>query len=172
WKTYGELFTMMALAELPAPLRTLIRILGPLMFKDPITRAGARVASAGLKRYFMILEQRDALVAALERFFGDYDAWITPVTPAPAFLHRKMGKIHTPIDVDGRKIPGNIGGIGYTCPFNLTGHPAVLMPLTLTREGLPLGVQLVGPLWGDMDLLNAAEALSQITPAFTPPPMK
>lgn len=170
WKTYGELFGAMAFASFPRVARVAVKTFGRFLFKDVISRSGARGATTTLQGYFEILQRRDELIGALEGFMGGYDAWLCPVTSAPAFPHRKRGKIHTPIHVDGTPIPGNLAGTGYTCPFNLTGNPVVVTPLGVSPEGLPLGVQVVGHRWGDMPLLNVAEALSQITGPFRRPP--
>lgn len=170
WQTYGELFGMIAFANAPIIARAFVKTFGGFIFKDPVSRAAACRATANSRRYFVVLEQRDRLLRSLESFLADYDSWLCPVATTPAFPHRTMGKIHTPIDVDGEKVPGNIAGIGYTCGFNLTGHPVVVAPLTESQEGLPIGVQVVGRLWGEMALLNAAEALTQLIGAFRRPP--
>jgi aspartyl-tRNA(Asn)/glutamyl-tRNA(Gln) amidotransferase subunit A len=46
----------------------------------------------------------------------------------------------------------------FTAPFNLTGLPALSVPCGLTREGLPVGLQLVGPPWSEQRLLRAGFA--------------
>ncbi len=170
WKTYGELFGSMLFVGFPAPARAAVRTFGRFLFKDPISRAASKRATASLKDYFEVMQRRDRLIQSLESFLGKYDAWLCPVTPTPAFPHRKMGKIHTPIEVDGASIPGNLAGTGYTCGFNLTGSPVVTIPLARSRDGLPIGVQIVGRRWGEMALLNAAEALTEITGPFRQPP--
>jgi len=172
WKIYGELYGAIAGVLFPPLLRAVVRLLGPFIVKDAVSRAGAQTATASLKRFFVILEQRDRLTQALEKFLADadYDGWLCPVASTPAFPHRKMGKIHTPIDVDGVPVPGNIAGTGYTCAFNLTGSPVVAMPLAMSGDGLPIGVQVVGRRWGEMELLNVAEAMTPITGAFRRPP--
>jgi amidase len=52
---------------------------------------------------------------------------------------------------------------------SLTGHPAVVLPLVQSSEGLPIGVQVIGRLWEDMALLNVAEALTEVTGPFRRP---
>ena len=61
------------------------------------------------------------------------------------------------IEIDG-KDAGTIRGAWYpyTFPFNLTGHPALSMPCGLTREGLPVGLQLVARWNEDRFLLDVA----------------
>ena len=170
WETYGELFGIMGFANAPLPSRLAVRTLGRFMVKDAISRAGARRALASPRDYFAALERRDGLARALDGFLDEHDAWLLPVSSSPAFPHRKTGDIHHPVDVDGEEVPGNLAGTGYTCPFNLTGHPAVAVPLGTSGDGLPIGVQVVGRRWGEMALLDVAEALTGITGAFRRPP--
>jgi aspartyl-tRNA(Asn)/glutamyl-tRNA(Gln) amidotransferase subunit A len=63
-----------------------------------------------------------------------------------------------PVTIAGRTFSGIRGGwYPYTYPFNLTGHPALSLPCGLTRDGLPLGLQLVGRWHEDHLLLDLAE---------------
>lgn len=107
--------------------------------------------------YILALERRDALTAAMERFLAEWDAWLCPVAPTPAFPHCPRG---SPLSVDGREIGyWNMGD--YCTIFNLTGHPALSLPFALSSEGLPIGVQLVGRRWGDTHLLMVGELLEE-----------
>ncbi|AGW89978.1 MULTISPECIES: amidase [Cupriavidus] len=61
------------------------------------------------------------------------------------------------IEIDGRlydEVRSN--WFPWTMPFNLTGHPAITLPCGFGRDGLPIGLQLVGRLRGESDLLGAA----------------
>jgi amidase len=169
WATYGRLFGAMAFVDQPAVVRAVLRLVGPVKWTDPISKAGFRSVRASLRDWFVILEQRDRLAAALERFLRGYDAWLCPVSSTPAFAHRKRGDIHTPIDVEGERLSGNLAGIGYTSPFNLTGHPVVVVPAGTSDEGLPIGVQLVGRSGGELALLDVAE---QVARDFRRPPSR
>jgi amidase len=132
-----------------------------------VARGSAKGMHATVADYMAALTRRDALITTLERFFQDWDAFICPVTVSPAIPHVPFG---TPIDVDEHKVPYFIAGTAYTCPFNLTGHPSVVLPLTRSREGLPIGVQLVAKRWSEPELLALAQKVSFITGAFAPPP--
>lgn len=56
----------------------------------------------------------------------------------------------------------------YTAPFNLTGHPALSVPVGLSSEGIPIGLQLVGPMDSELELLQTGGWLSSLfeLPAF------
>ncbi len=167
WTVYGEMMGVMLAAHLPLLPRSLMKLLGPLVLRqDPVTRAGASSATAGMGAYFAVLEKQHRLSCALEDFFTRHDVLLCPVSSSYAFRHRKAGKINTPVEVDGKNVPGHLGTIGYTCPFNLTGHPAVVLPLGQTADGLPVGVQLATRLWGDDDLLDIARELDPLIMGF------
>ncbi len=53
---------------------------------------------------------------------------------------------------------------------NYTGHPAVVLPYALDREGLPIGVQVVGKRWDESRLLAIASALWEAAAPFQRPP--
>lgn len=119
------------------------------------------------QRYIAALTERDTLIANIEGFLSDWDAWLCPVVPVPAFTHREPGE---PIEVDGHEF-SYLRTIGaYTTIFNLTGNPAVVLPFTQSQEGLPIGVQVVGRRGSDMKLLEVAEKLTQVTGFFQCPP--
>jgi amidase len=54
--------------------------------------------------------------------------------------------------------------ISFTAPFNVTGQPAVSLPLHWTPEGLPVGVQFVGPAWGEDVLVRLASQVEAAHP--------
>ncbi|TGQ30855.1 hypothetical protein EN859_031055 [Mesorhizobium sp. M00.F.Ca.ET.216.01.1.1] len=91
---------------------------------------------------------------------------ICPVMMCTAFHHRETG---TSIPVDGVDVP-YWTALSHVCRFNLTGHPAAVIPIGLDREGLPIGVQIVGRRHSDLRLHAAAKALSRLTDGFLRPP--
>ncbi len=132
-----------------------------------VARGSAKGVQATVADYAAALTRRDAIIGELEKFFARWDAFICPVTVGPAIGHVPFG---TPIDVGGATVPYFIAGTAYTCPFNLTGHPSVVIPLAKSRDGLPIGVQLVGKRWSEPALLALAAKVALITGPFIPPP--
>ncbi len=134
---------------------------------NPMERGMAKSANASVRDFADILNQRDAQIQLLERFFLEFDALLCPVTATPAIRHCPR---NTPIDVDGQQVAYWSAGGGYTGPFNLTGHPVVIVPLTQSSDGLPIGLQIVGPRWSEMKILSIARALAPFVQGYRRPP--
>jgi amidase len=141
---------------------------------NPIARGIAKGAGTNLQNYARALSQRDELVAKLEKFLGELDGWLCPVAAPIAYPHIPSGnpieQLRATVDIDGKKIPYLLATSAYTTLFNLTGCPVVVLPLAHSVQGLPIGVQLVGRRWSDMELLATAELLTQVTVPFQFPP--
>ena len=138
------------------------------------TRGLLRGAGTNLQGYASALSQRDVFIAKMEHFLKGWDAWLCPVAALPAYPHiqirNPIEQLSATVEVDGRKIPYLLASSVYTGLFNLTGNPVVVLPLAHSKEGLPIGVQVVGKRWGDMALLSVAEQLTQLTGGVQPPP--
>ena len=141
---------------------------------NPTARGLMRGAGATLQSYAMALSQRDVFIAKMERFLSDWDVWLCPVAALPAYPHllsrNPIEQLRATVEVDGQKIPYILATSMYTGLFNLTGNPVVVLPLDRTKEGLPIGLQVVGKRWDDMALLTVAEQLAHVTGGFQPPP--
>jgi len=94
--------------------------------------------------YIAALDWREVLNSALDEIFERCDAILTPATPGPA--------------------PEGIASTGtsiYNGLWTLCGTPVVTLPLFQASNGLPMGVQLIGPRGGDARLLRTARWLMQ-----------
>ena len=167
WETWGEIVIAERVVTQGDAARERVEKLGSSLGDLPVARGAAKGARASIADYMMALTRRDRLIAALERFFAGCDAWLCPVSYGPAIGHVPFG---TPVDVDGRKVPYFLATTAFTCPFNLTGHPALVLPLSIAQEGLPIGLQVVGRRWSEPGLLNLARTLSLLTGPFRAPP--
>ena len=92
----------------------------------------------------------------MDQALGPWDGLLCPVSATPAFTHRPP---RTAIDIDGRQVPYLLASSAYTMPFALTGHPAVVIPIGQTQTSLPIGMQIVGKRWREMELLAIAQEI-------------
>jgi len=130
------------------------------------SRVLPELVNPGLKGYFEALTERDRFTAQLDEALEDWDVWITPVAATAAFSHRPTWSA---VEIDGKPYPHAVANGAYTMPFNLSGHPAVVIPVGQTQEGLPIGLQIVGKRWREMELLAIAQELDRVVGAFQHP---
>ena len=99
------------------------------------------------------LNQRRGLLGShLRQFMQRFDLILTPSTAVPAFKALPAG--HSAMNSEAM-----LGWTPFSYPFNLSQQPAISLPCGLTADGLPMGVQLVGPMFADALVLRAAKAL-------------
>jgi amidase len=128
------------------------------------------------------IEARHGYVAALAGLFERYDLLLTPTlarpplrigelatppalaTAARALLATRTTRVLPYLGMVDDLVQQNIGWVPFTQLANLTGRPAMSVPLHRTAAGLPLGVQLVAPLGADGLLLQLAGQLEQAHP--------
>ena len=119
-----------------------------------------------LAHYLEALDIRERSIAAWEQFFEKWDVLLCPPSMMTAFPHCEPG---APLSVDGQEVSYWMVS-AHSTVFNYTGHPAVVLPYKLDRDGLPLGIQMVGKRWSESRLLAMAKVLSEVTGAFQRPP--
>lgn len=102
---------------------------------------------------------RKRVVNQLWRFMRNYDLLVTPTLAVPAF---PIG-IQGPELIDGRMVDAG-SWLGFLNIFNWSGQPAISVPAGFTPDGLPVGLQIVGPHLGDAEVLTAAALFEQERP--------
>src|SRR5476649_1369738 len=118
---------------------------------DPGFRALAeRGLAITLSDYARSYEAKSKLARDMKLWHEKYDLLLSPVAPTPP------PPVETLYNSDA--FPRFTKGAPYTLPFNLTGAPAASMPAGLTKSGLPVGIQIVGPARGDHLVLRAMRA--------------
>ncbi len=100
-----------------------------------------------------------ALYQRMASFFDVYDLLICPTAIVPPF----DAEVRYVEEVDGFKFDNYIDWIGITSAITLTSCPAVSVPAGFTADGLPVGIQIVGPPRGEGLVLQAAHLLDQAT---------
>ena len=93
------------------------------------------------------------------RLFEKYDLLLTPTIACPPFA---IG-LDNPTHIAGVAV-APYAWIPFTFPFNLTGHPAASVPCGFTRDGLPVGLQIVGRRFDDLTVLRASAAFERLRP--------
>jgi len=145
----------------------------------------ARTLSPGDERYYARMmrantaSHRDWLAANEARhqmrwrwaeFFRDWDLLLCPVAAGAAFPHDHEGERHDrTILVNRRRVPttDQLFWAGYT---GMAYLPSTAAPCGFTRAGLPVGVQIVGPQYGDRACIDFARLLEREFQGFVPPP--
>jgi amidase len=115
-------------------------------------------------------EKRFQWRRAWSAFFREWDVLLCPVIATAALPHRQDGPTwERRINVDGKEIAYNdmLFWPGLTGGYHL---PATVAPMGSTKAGLPLGVQIAGPVYGDRTTIAAAALLEQAWMGFKPPP--
>jgi aspartyl-tRNA(Asn)/glutamyl-tRNA(Gln) amidotransferase subunit A len=93
------------------------------------------------------------------RLFEKYDLLVTPTLARPAFA---VG-LDNPTEIAGRPVP-EWAWTPFTYPFNLTGQPAASVPCGFSKDGLPIGLQIVGRRFDDAGVLRASAAFEAARP--------
>ncbi|MBS0012957.1 MAG: amidase [Desulfobacterales bacterium] len=101
-------------------------------------------------------------------FFREFDVLLCPVAPLPAIAHDKQYLYDRRITVNGnqREYMDLMGWAGLAGVVYL---PATVIPADRTRQGLPVGMQIVGPYLEDSTPIRAAKLISEVLGGFVPP---
>ncbi|WP_329049043.1 amidase [Amycolatopsis sp. NBC_01488] len=103
------------------------------------------------------------------QLFAEFDAVVCPITPTPAFPHDHHPQpLERRIDIDGVEYP-YFDQLVWAGLATMPGLPATAVPAGRSPEGLPVGVQLVGPMFEDRTPLRLAELLEPKTGGFRAP---
>jgi len=119
---------------------------------------GSKISALEAQRLHL---RRGALGTLMRQFMQRHDLLVTPTVAVPAFEARPAG--HSPLDPAAM-----LGWTPFSYPFNLTQQPACTIPCGLTSAGLPIGLQFVGPMFGDALVLRAARAFEAMHPIPRP----
>ena len=125
-------------------------------FGDEVKRRillGTYALSSGYYDAFYLKAQkvRTLIKEDFERVFEDYDLLISPTTPTTAF---ELDSEQSPLEMYHQDI--------FTVPVNIAGLPAISIPSGFDSNGLPIGLQMIGPHFGEGKILQAAYTLEKI----------
>jgi aspartyl-tRNA(Asn)/glutamyl-tRNA(Gln) amidotransferase subunit A len=136
----------------------LLRNMPPEKFAmlDPgLQQACASGAKHTLAQYLDAVNARGALGEHMKRFHLNYDLLLTPATAIPAFAAGVVAPERPAGEEDWT------WWTPFSFPFNLTQQPAMSVPCGFSGDGLPIGLQLVGPMQREELVLRAAHVYQQ-----------
>ena len=129
----------------------------------------ARLQTMRMRDWLRHHEARMKLRWAWRRFFDSYDFLITPVMPVTAFPHDHRPEGQRTISIDGASLPyynqtfwAGLAGVALL--------PATVFPAGPAADGLPVGLQIIGPAYGDRRTIQLAQRLEAMGFGFRPPP--
>jgi aspartyl-tRNA(Asn)/glutamyl-tRNA(Gln) amidotransferase subunit A len=129
---------------------------------DPDFKAEAELGARLTALEIQHLNQRRGVLGSMMRqFMQRFDVLVTPAVAIPAFDALPAG--HSPLSPASM-----LGWTPFSYPFNLTQQPASTIPCGLTQDGLPMGLQFVGPMFGDALVLRASKAYENTRPIARP----
>jgi aspartyl-tRNA(Asn)/glutamyl-tRNA(Gln) amidotransferase subunit A len=104
------------------------------------------------------------LLRSVQRLFGQYDYLVSPTLTRTA-LDANYDSAKGSVEIDGEQVGSTQAGwTAYMYPFNLTGNPALTVPSGFGDDGLPLGVQIIGPRHADGDVFRLGALLETANP--------
>jgi aspartyl-tRNA(Asn)/glutamyl-tRNA(Gln) amidotransferase subunit A len=116
-------------------------------------------AGGSVVDYLAARERKMAYVAAIHRWFEDWDFLLTPAVSVAAFPAELLMPKHWP----SHKWDW-VSWAEFSYPFNMSWNPAASVPCGFTPEGLPVGLQVVGRRFDDLGVLQAAAAFEGVQP--------
>ncbi|MFG1642211.1 amidase [Amycolatopsis sp. NPDC049252] len=151
----------------------------PERLRTRVAGLGADDRSLDAERWrAMVFSHRDWLEAnsrrevhrhGWRRLFAEFDAVVCPITPTPAFPHdHNPHPLERRITIDGVEFP-YFDQLVWAGLATMPGLPATAVPAGRSPEGLPVGVQLIGPMFEDRTPLRLAELLERRIGGFQAP---
>jgi Asp-tRNA(Asn)/Glu-tRNA(Gln) amidotransferase A subunit family amidase len=117
-------------------------------------RQGEGIGSAQIEQWRL---EQEKIRSEIDRVFEDVDVLVTPTTPVLASTIAELKQFPELLR------PREILLLRNTRPVNVWGLPAISVPCGFTTAGLPIGLQIVGPHWGEGEVLQLAYAYEQAT---------
>jgi len=131
----------------------------------------ARGIAATHRDWLQANARRHAMQQAWERFFGEYDVLLCPPASTVAFRHDHTQPRHDRlVPVNGRLLP-SIDQIFWAGLAGIAYLPATVAPGGRSRDGLPIGLQIIGRQYADLTCIALARMLETGWRGFEPPPL-
>jgi len=136
---------------------------------DPMSLAWADGLVASASDYVMWFAHRETYRAAFRAFFEQWDVLLAPANVVNAFPHTDAPAPERQLDVNGKLVPYDLQLV-YPSLCNFSGLPGTAFPAGQTQQGLPIGLQAVGPYLEDRTSIHFAALVAQEFGGFRRPP--
>ncbi|MEV6042191.1 amidase [Streptomyces xanthochromogenes] len=131
--------------------------------------AGLRGMVLSHRDWIEVTNRREVHRHGWRQLFARFDVVVCPITPTPAFPHdHHPDPLERRIDIDGVEHP-YFDQLVWAGLATMPGLPATAIPTGRSAQGLPVGVQLIGPMFEDRTPLRLAELLEQSIGGFQAP---
>ncbi len=138
---------------------------------DPTTAMRYRASTLYHRDWLLMTERREELRKVWAEFFTHYDVLLCPVAVTEAFPHTLDGGLYSrTIQIDGSERP-YADLIAWTSMIGFVYLPSTVVPVGLTPEGLPVGIQVVGPFLEDRTTLSFARLVEEVCGGYQVPPV-
>jgi amidase len=131
------------------------------------------VKPTSIEKYMIAMNIQDTMITIMENFLNEYDVFICPVSSLKAFKHHTPSKSYgnfsiynNPLPVNNEEIHYYMATQAYTTPFTLTESPVLSMPIALSKDSLPIGIQVIGKRYEDFKLLEIGKVLDDFSEKF------
>ena len=103
---------------------------------------------------------RSKLWRTVARFFNDYDLLLTPTLPIPPF----PAETRYPTEINGQEMENYIDWVMLSYAFSIVGLPAITVPCGWTKQGMPVGLQIISRAYSEASVLQAAACFEAANP--------
>lgn len=121
------------------------------------------------QRWMGLDNQRTYYRMGWQSFFKDWDLLICPIMPTPAFAHDHSDLNSRVLEVNGEPVP-YFQQVFWASIATLSYLPSTVIPTGLSRDGLPIGLQVIGAEFDDETTLEFARLMAREIGGFQPPP--
>jgi amidase len=160
-RNYDLMFAVNAAANIALRARALGREPDPAGFERVTWGMVERARGVGAADYVQILNRLHGISREIAPFFETYDILLTPTLAEPPVRLGEIDMMSEDLDAYGARL---WRFTPFTYPFNVTGQPAMSVPLGWNDKGLPIGVHFVGRYGDEATLFRLAAQLEEARP--------
>jgi amidase len=169
-RTYTQLFMAFAGADLPGESYRQMQGAAAALPSGDLSLSALRLRSSVIShaQWIWLDRMRAGIADQWRALFREWDVVLCPVMPTPAFAHDHSDMTARQIAIDGEKVRYADQSM-WPSIATLTGLPATAMPIGRSNDGLPIGMQIIGPRLEDHTTIAFAELIEREFGGFVAP---